>query len=119
MKLQNLLPLLLACLVTACGPSESELRAELSQIDGELMSLRIAAQNHRAQMSQAEIDAFLGSFAVGYGAVSGDYGLAGQGAGTAYNASNQANASSYSLAQIKERASTLMKRRIVILGELE
>jgi hypothetical protein len=119
MKSINVIPFLIALLLTACGPSKSELRAELSQIDAELMSLRIAARQHQSQMSQAEADAFIGSFAAGYGAVSGDYGLASEGAGAAYNASNQASASSYSLAQINERAGKLIKRRLVILEDLK
>jgi hypothetical protein len=69
-------------------------------------------------MSQAEFDAFIGSFAAGYGAVTGDYGLAGDGAGTAYNATNQASAANYSLDQIRKRFDVLSKRRLAILKEL-
>ena len=111
--------LLLACVLASCGPSESELRAELRQIDGEILQLNIAAQQHRAQMSQAELDAFVGSFAAGYGAVSGDYSLAGDGVGTAYNATNQASAANYSLDQIRKRWEVLSKRRLEILKELD
>ena len=118
MKTRYLLPLLVACLMTACGPSESELRAELSRINAQMMSLNIAAQQHRAQMSQAEFDAFIGSFAAGYGAVSGDYELAGDGATTAYQSSQQYDASSYSLDQLKQRFDTLAERRLEIIKDL-
>jgi hypothetical protein len=50
--------------------------------------------------------------------VTGDYGLAGDGAGTAYNATNQANAANYSLDQIRQRFQVLNKRRGEILREL-
>jgi hypothetical protein len=119
MKKAVLVTLALAGLLAACGPSKSELRAELCAIDTELMSLRVAAEQHRAQMSQAEFDAFIGSFAAGFGAVSGDYGLAGDGVGTAIDATNQANAASYSLDQIKQRHDQLAKRRAEIVGKLD
>jgi hypothetical protein len=119
MKKAVLVTLALAGLLAACGPSKSELRAELRAIDTELVSLRVAAEQHRAQMSQAEFDAFIGSFAAGYGAVSGDYGLAGDGVGTAIDATNQANAASYSLDQIKQRHDQLAKRRAEIVGKLD
>lgn len=109
---------LVALLLSACGPSKSELRAELSQIDAELMSLRIAANQHRSEMSQAEFDAFIGSFAAGYGAVSGDYGLASDGVGTAVNSSRQYDASSYSLKQIRERTNLLIARRAAVVSDL-
>jgi hypothetical protein len=119
MKKAVLVTLALACLLAACGPSKSELRAELRAIDNELVSLRVAAEQHRAQMSQAEFDAFIGSLAAGYGVVSGDYGLAGDGVGTAVTATNQANAASYSLDQLKQRHDQLAKRRAEIVGKLD
>lgn len=117
--MKKLIILLFALGLASCGPSESELRAELNSINAELTQLGIAAQRHRAEMNNAEFDAFIGSFAAGYGAVSGDVGLAGDGASTAYNATNQASVASYSLDQINERASTLIKRRLVILRDLK
>ena len=119
MKKAVLVTLALAGLLAACGPSKSELRAELRAIDSELVSLRVAAEQHRAGISAAEFDAFLGSFAAGYGAVSGDYGLAGDGVGTAIDATSQANAASYSLNQIKQRHDQLAKRRAEIVGKLD
>ncbi len=51
--------------------------------------------------------------------MSGDYGLAGDGVGTAIDATNQANAASYSLNQIKQRHDQLAKRRAEIVGKLD
>lgn len=119
MKKSIIFVLVLAVVLAACGPDKATLRAELHAIDTELMSLRVAAEQHRAQMSQAEFEAFIGSFAASYGAVSGDYGLAGDGVGTAINATNQANAASYSLDQIKQRHEKLAKRRAEIVGKLD
>jgi hypothetical protein len=53
MKKAVVVTLALAGLLAACGPSKSELQAELRAIDTELISLRVAAEQHRAQMSQA------------------------------------------------------------------
>ena len=104
MKLHHhLLPLLAALFLTACGPSESELRTELRQIDTELVAIQIAANAHRSQMSSAEFDAFFGSFAAGYGTTTGDYGLAGDGLHTATNASRQYDHSAWSLDQLQQR----------------
>jgi len=119
MKKAILVTLALAGLLAACGSSKSKLRAELQSVDLELASLRVAAGQHRAQMSQAEFDGFIGSFPAGYGAVLGDYGLAGDGVGTAVNATNQANAASYSLDQLKQRHDQLAKRRAEIAGKLD
>ncbi|WP_035600603.1 hypothetical protein [Haloferula sp. BvORR071] len=119
MKKPHCLPLAIILLLAACGPNKSELRAELRSIQTEIAQLSIAARQHQAQMSSAEFDAFIGSFAAGYGAVSGDYDLANDGASTAYDASNQASAASYSLDQIRKRFEVLSKRRIEILKKLD
>ena len=110
---------LAACLVPSCGQGEKELRAELQKVNAEILQLHSAARQYRSQMSQAEFDAFIGSFAAGYGAVSGDIGLASDGASTAYNATNQASAASYSLDQIKQRFAALSERRVEILKNLD
>lgn len=108
----------LALLLTACGPSESELRAELRSIEAEMTQLGISAGQYRAQMSQAEFDTFVGSFAAGYGAVAGDYSLAGDGAVSAISANSQAEAAGRSLEQLRQRYSKLNQRREEILREL-
>ena len=118
MKLLHLLPLLAALLMAACGPSDSELRTELQQVDAELVAIQIAANQHRSQMSQAEVDAFFGSFAAGYGTTTGDYGLAGDGLHTATNASRQYDHSTWSLDQLQQRWLALGKRRTQILADL-
>ena len=109
----------ISLLVTSCGPSEEELRAELRAIDGELMAIRIAANRYRAQMNQAEVDAFFGSFAAGYGTTSGDYGLALDGVGTASAAMQQYDVSAYSLDQLYSRNMELMKRKLQIQQKLK
>ena len=118
MKLLHLLPLCAALLLAACGPSESELRTELHQIDAELVAIQVAANRHRSQMSQAEFDAFFGSFAAGYGTTTGDYGLAGDGLHTATSAVRQYDHSATSLDQLQRRWITLGKRRAQIVAEL-
>ncbi|WP_367872495.1 hypothetical protein [Luteolibacter sp. Populi] len=109
---------LAACIVPSCGPSEKELRAELRKVNTEILQLQTVAQQCRAQMGQAEFDAFISSFAAGYGAVTGDGGLTIDGAATAYEAANQASAASYSLDQIRQRFEVLSKRRGEILKDL-
>ena len=59
------------------------------------------------------------SFAAGYGAVTGDYGLAADGTGTAYSAVNQASAANCSLDQIKQCFEALSKRRTELLKDLD
>lgn len=119
MKQMKPLVLLFACSLASCGPSDSELRAELSTINSELMRLNIAAQQHQEQMNNANLDVLIGSFAAGYGATSGDFGLAGQGADAAYRGANQASSADYSLSQIRERQNALSRRRAEILRDLD
>ena len=119
MKRHHLLPLLAALFLTACGPSESELRTELRQIDTELVAIQIAANQYQSQMSQAEFDAFWGSFAAGFGATTGDYGLAGEGLSAATSAAHQYDLSAYSLDQLQARYAILAKRRAEILATLD
>jgi hypothetical protein len=115
----SLAVILLACLLSSCGPSESELRAELQSIDRELMELRTAAYRYQSEMGQAEFAAFISSFAAGYGAVTEDYQLAGDGVGGAYNAVKQHETSSYSLDQIRSRQQVLGKRRAEVMAQLD
>jgi hypothetical protein len=108
-----------ACLVPSCGPGEKELRAELKTIDAEILSLQIAARQYQSQMSQADFDAFIGSFAAGFGAVTGDGELAIDGSGTALDAAQQARAAGYSLDQISQRFDALSARQREILKDLD
>ncbi len=114
-----LLTLLLGLMQLSCGPSENELRAELRSIDGELMMLRNAAYQYQSQMSQAEFNAMIGSFATGYGITSGESGLAMDGAVTVAGAASNYDTASYSLEQIKRRQTELMKRRAFIVAKLK
>ena len=122
MKSIQLLPLLAAIpllLLAACGPSDSQLRAELREIDAEMAAIQIAAGQHRSQMGQAGVDAFVGSFAAGFGATSGDYGLAGEGVGAAADAVGRYDHSASSLEQLERRWITLGARRAEILAQLD
>lgn len=118
MKFLSSLLLLLSFTLTSCGPSEEELRAELRTVDQKLMAISMAANRHRAQMSQAEMDTLLGSLAVGYGATSGDYGLAWDGYNTASQASSQRDVSSLSLDQLMSEHRSLLARRREIMEAL-
>ena len=101
------------------GPNKSELRTELQSIDHELVVLRTAAYKYQSQMNQAEFATFIGSFATGYGATSGDRELVGEGVGTVIGASSDHDVASYSLDQIKQRQFQLMSRRSQILAKLK
>ncbi|MEO5917254.1 MAG: hypothetical protein ABIS50_23690 [Luteolibacter sp.] len=116
--MKHILLIAFTFLFVACGPNKAQLRAELQSIESEMVSLRISAEQHRAQMDQAEYDAFIGSFAAGYGTTSGDYKLAGDGAGAVARSSRQYDASSYSLDQLKQRYEALAKRRMEIVAKL-
>jgi hypothetical protein len=111
--------ILVIVISVACGPYRSKLRSELQSIDAELVQIRAVAEQCRAQMNQAEFDAFIGSFAAGYGAVAGDYQLAGDGAGTAVDSAFRYDASSTSLEQLKQRHDQLAKRRAEIVSRLD
>ena len=116
--MKQLLLIAFTFLFVACGPNKAQLRAELQSVESEMVQLRIAAELHRAQMDQAEYDAFIGSFAAGYGSTSGDYELAGNGADTVARSSRQYDASSYSLDQLKQRYEALAQRRTAIVKQL-
>jgi hypothetical protein len=116
--MKQILLIALAFLFVACGPDETQLHAELKSIDAEIVQLRIAAEQQRAQMDQAEFNAFIGSFAAGYGATSGDYELAKDGVGTAVDSSRQYDVSKYSHEQLKQRYEILAKRRTEIVAQL-
>ncbi|MES2658854.1 MAG: hypothetical protein V4689_09560 [Verrucomicrobiota bacterium] len=116
--MKQIIILAFSLLIAACGPNKTQLRSELQSIDSEMVNLRIAAEQHRSKMDQAEYVAFIGSFAAGYGATSGNYELAGDGADTAVRSSRQYDASSYSLDQLKQRYEVLAKRRTEIVKQL-
>ena len=113
-----LLTFLFSFLIQACGPNEAELRVELQAIDREMVMLRNAAYRHQSQMNQAELAAFIGSFATGYGITSGEGGIAGEGIGTVIDAASDYDVASYSLEQIKQRQMELIKRRVIITAKL-
>jgi hypothetical protein len=119
MKKSIIAIILLVAVLAACGPDKAKLRTELQSIDTELVQIRAVADQYRARMSAAEFDAFVGSFAAGYGAVSGDYQLAGDGVGTAVESAIQYDASSISLDQLKQRYDQLAKRRAELVSQLD
>ena len=119
MKTLHILLLAITSILASCGPSEKELRTELREIDSKLTAINFEAKKYRAQMNQAEIEVFFGAFAAGYGATSGDYGLAVDGYNTATQATRQHDFSSYSLDQLRSRQQKLLKRRTEILDKLK
>jgi hypothetical protein len=119
MKKSIIVVLVLAAVLAACSPDKAKLRAELQSIDAELSQIHAVAEQYRARMSAAEFDAFVGSFAAGYGAVSGDYQLAGDGVGTAVESAIHYDASSISLDQLKQRHDRIAKRREEIVSKLD
>jgi len=111
--------LVLSLVLAACGPDKAKLRTELQSINAELVQIQGVAAQYQARMSAAEIDAFLGSFAAGYGAVSGDSELATDGIGAAIDSTVDYDVSSISLDQLKQRHEQLAKRRSEIVSKLD
>ena len=107
-------------LLTACGgPSKAELRAELQQIEGEMMQLEMMAYDARSRMSQAEWQSFVGGFAAGFGAVSGDGQMTFAGGNAVAGASGDYDRARFNLQQIQGRYNQLAQRRIEIHRELQ
>src|SRR5688572_6965201 len=52
--MKHILLIAFAFLFVACGPDKARLRTELQSIEAEMVQLRIAAEQQRAQMDQAE-----------------------------------------------------------------
>lgn len=119
MKKSIITVIALAAILAACGPNKAKLRTELQSIDAELVQIQATAGHYRDRMSAAEFDAFIGSFAAGYGAMTGDFELAGDGVDTAvWSVSDHGN-SSASLKQLKQRHDQLAKRRGEIMSQLD
>lgn len=110
--MKQLFPAICVCLfLSACGgPSKAELRAELQQIEGELMQLEMMAYDARSRMSQAEWQNFLGGFATGFGAVSGDGKMALAGGNAIAGASGDFDRARFNLQQIQARYNQLAAR---------
>jgi hypothetical protein len=119
MKKSIIIVLALVAILAGCGPDKDKLRAELHSIDAELVQIRTVAEQYRARMSAAEFDAFIGSFAAGYGAVFGDCQLAGDGVDATATSVIEFEASSKSLEQIRQRHDQLAKRRAEIVSQLD
>ena len=109
----------LVAILAACGPDRAKLRTELQSINAELDQIRTSAAQQQARMSAAEFDAHIGSFAAGYGAVSGDYDLAGRGVDVAAQSAMDFGTSSNALEQLKNRHDQLAKRRAKIVSKLD
>jgi len=110
-----ILPLVLVIILASCGPNKGQLRSELRAVETEMMQITLVAKQQQARMSQAQYQAFIGSFAAGFGAVSGDYDLAGDGVDTAVESNRQVDVSSYSLDQLSRRYNALAQRRAEIV----
>ena len=119
MKKSIIVVIILAVALAACGPDKSKLRAELQLIDAELLQIRTTAGHYQDRLSAAEFDAFIGSLAAGYGAMTGDFELAGDGVDTAVSSVNDHGISKASLDQLKQRHDQLAKRRAEITSQLD
>ena len=107
-------------LLSACGgPSKAELRAELQQIEGEMMQLYWTAQSLKSQMSQAQWQQFFGGFAATFGTFNGDGQLALQGTGVAVDGIGSYDRANLNLQQIEQRFMALDHRRNEILRILQ
>jgi hypothetical protein len=111
---------LTALLLSACGgPSKAELRAELQQIEAEMMQLEMMAYDARSRMSQADWQNFLGGFAAGFGVVSGDDNMALTGGHAIAGATGDYDRARFNLQQIQGRYNQLAQRRFEILRILQ
>jgi hypothetical protein len=110
--------LLLALILPACGPSKKQLLNQLNQIDQELQTLAQAEQYYASQNVSANVQAFVGGLAIGYGTVNGDGDMAGNGAGSAYRAAGQAGTAGQALQQIQARKSELLRQRAILSTRL-
>lgn len=119
MKPLKLIAPLMLGLLAACGPSESELRSELREIEREMLAIELAAKQHAARMDQAAINAAAGSYSAGYGLTSGEYDTLGEGIDTAVEASRSYDVAAYSLEQLGQRYRALDARKAEILQELD
>jgi hypothetical protein len=119
MKLCLIIAVAVVAILVACGPDKAKLRTELQSIDKELVQIQTVAEQYRARMSAAEFDTFIGSFAAGYGAVSGDDELTVNGFDAAVESTVDYDTSSISLEQLKQRRDQLAKRRADILSKLD
>lgn len=107
----SLLAVLVGLLLSACGgASKAELRAELQQIEGELMQLEMMAYDARSRMSQADWQNFLGGFAAGFGAVSGDGQMTFAGGNAIAGASGDYDRARFNLQQIQTRYNQLAQQ---------
>lgn len=120
LSIKYLMQLALLCLIFgSCGPNKSQLRTELQGVEREMMDLQAAAYQHQSAMNQADFDSFVGGFATGFGAVGGDYQLAGQGVSQVVDAANRSDVAAYTIDQIQQRYKVLAKRRMEIVKALQ
>lgn len=119
MKPIHIIILLLTGLLAACGPSESELRSELREIEREMLAIELATRDHLARMDQAAVTVAAGQHSAEYGLASGDRDALGGGIDTAVEASRRYDVAAYSIEQLGERYRKLDARKQEILKELD
>lgn len=113
-----LTPVLLALALISCGPSKKQLLTQLHQLDQEIEQLTQAEEHYASKALSANVQAFVGGLALGYGTVNGDGELAGSGAGAAYQAVGQAENTEQALQQIRARKSALQRERAILSARL-
>lgn len=109
---------LLIFTICACGSNKTALRAELQEVEAEMIQLSTSARQYQKQMNQADDQSLLGSFAAGFGAVSGYIDLTGEGIGSVVQSSRDHNASRDALEQLSQRYDALAQRRDRLLQKL-
>ena len=93
--------------LSGCGPDKNQLRQRLGRVEMEMQQLQSLAYAQKSRMNQADFDAFIGGFAIGYGATSGDGQLAYEGGQTIGQAWGDSQNAQMSLDQIRSRYNQL------------
>ena len=107
--------LAVALTLVGCGPNKARLSAELGAVEGEMINIQNAASRHEAEMGKAGVNAVFGLLAGAQGLDNGNYQQAAQGANSAIDAGTNADLTSKSLDQLKQRYNQLATRRTEIL----
>lgn len=111
--------ILIALLALACcGRNQTKLRTELKSIEAEMAQVASSARNCQEAMNQSGADSFIGSFAAGYGAVSGDSQTALDGVASAVASGSQYESARSAFEQLQQRYEALSKIRSEILRQL-
>lgn len=110
---------IIAIPLSGCGPDKNQLRQRLGRVEMEMQQLQSLAYAQKSRMNQADFAAFIGGFAFGYGATSGDGQLAYEGGSVISQAADESQNARMSLDQIRSRYNQLAAERESIIGKLQ